>query len=111
MREVNGMKESPGVKWAKQPLLQAGLVPGLGGAGSWVNPQAGVLQRLQNGAGCCRAHRWCRICGSLQGCSSTAAHQLHPSALRRGFSNEDGQPINSKAAIHKELLSELSLIL
>lgn len=41
MKEVNGTKESSGLKWAKQPLPQAGLVPGLGGAGGWMEPQAG----------------------------------------------------------------------
>lgn len=41
MREVNGIKESPGLRWAKTPLSQAGLVPELGGAGSWTEPQAG----------------------------------------------------------------------
>lgn len=103
------------IQWAKQSLPQAGPVPELGGAGGWMEPQAGgapgaaawskMLPSTALGSGPATSHPR-KSAGVQQRCQ-----QLHPSAFRKGFSKEDGQQINSKAAIHEESLSAFSLIL
>lgn len=96
MREVNGMEESPGLRWTSP---RAGWSRELERSPGWGCSRGCSLEQdaVDHTAGlmtCCLAS--CNSAGMRQCCPSAAPYEF-----RRGFSNEDGQQINSKMSYIK----------